>query len=373
MNQHLVNHIFDHDKLGADSSEQLYWERKNLELDWLRSIGAQIPQRSPHDYFDLIDFKRKARVSLLLKNYSSLSQMTESCWELSCNPAFNFTYQRFDLRPSSHEFNAYGNKQEVYPMFFTSSGMSAICSFFIALSQIFEGMFNLQGMPGRYFETTRLLAKLKINISDNNNHKIFQDKTVFKPESKYFLYLDTIAKHCPFDQIQDSMLECNYAVIIDTTCESRQSEKLWNFINRCINKSIPCVLIRSHLKLDSLGLEFARLGSIAFVLPHLLSTERADLIRQCIKTLPGVIAETGATFLPSALFPGWRSASFDPLNELRIHFIKKANSLVVQYINETNSKLHECIHLFWMKRVFFKQTWLKTYEFESGQYWKVYE
>lgn len=75
------------------------------------------------------------------------------------------------------------------------------------------------------------------------------------------------------------------AMLFDTTCYTSSSARIRIAIDSALHADLPIVLVRSHAKLDSLGIEYGRLGSIVVVRPQ----SRPDIA--WIAALPREIGE----------------------------------------------------------------------------------
>ena len=73
----------------------------------------------------------------------------------------------------------------------------------------------------------------------------------------------------------------NKIIIIDTTCY--HPHDFANCINKLINNSNVVILVRSHIKLDMLGLEYSFLGSVSYIIPDKISLKRFKYIKKLIK------------------------------------------------------------------------------------------
>jgi hypothetical protein len=77
------------------------------------------------------------------------------------------------------------------------------------------------------------------------------------------------------------------------------------------------VLVRSHLKIDTLGLEYGRLGSIVIVLPRPCQGTRARFVRHLRRRIRDFLIKTGTGFSISSYFPLSSDPAFRRLNRRR--------------------------------------------------------
>ncbi|WP_147297086.1 hypothetical protein [Chromobacterium vaccinii] len=63
------------------------------------------------------------------------------------------------------------------------------------------------------------------------------------------------------------------AIFIDSTCYAIDSDELKALLTSLIRFSIPIIIARSHHKLDTLGTEFVRLGSISVLTSNVFDSE----------------------------------------------------------------------------------------------------
>ena len=195
---------------------------------------------------------------------------------------YNYTYERFNGQVTVNNFieEFYGYTGFLYKHYFTNCGMSAITSLLTSLSCYNNVKVDL--LYGEtYFETIKLICNL---IKDT------------KYTSKA-LYIDSIASDFSFD-IASNILDMYDYIIIDTTCYL--SNKYINLINRIVNNlNKPCILIRSHTKLDMASTEYSHLGSVTFLYNQSIYTDKLGKVIEDCRHIIGVI---GAC-LPPEKFP----------------------------------------------------------------------
>lgn len=229
---------------------------------------------------------------------------------------YNYNYQRFDsnLTYENYDENFYNIKGINSKTIFTNCGMSSIFALLFNLSKI--GKYKLKIAKDSYFETQQLLKKLKLNFG------------------KKITYLDTISDTFSF--------ECNTKnsiVIIDTTCY--HPHKFKKLIEIIVKNNNLCILLRSHVKLDMLGLEYTFLGSITFMLPEHLTKTRFNRIKKIIKNTIDFCGNTGVIATEKNIFPILNDKEFINLNKDRIKRLNENNIYFYKEIKKyINIELH---------------------------------
>ena len=169
---------------------------------------------------------------------------------------FKYTYQRYDLTASIHDWLA-----EIYHTnsrnflsngLFVMSGMSAILVSILGIKHYSPNSINIKISKNGYYEINDLLTKSLYNL----NKTYFEDESAVSPID--IAVLDTSSHILP----KQKYWETAKFIIIDTTCWNLGDTNLTKLLLTLQTYQGIIILIRSHIKLDCFGLELNRLGSI---------------------------------------------------------------------------------------------------------------
>jgi hypothetical protein len=269
-----------------------------------RAAHVETPAASTVD--ELVAQKRRLRAQIQGRFVASFPLYTESnlsgmAPRLGGAPIY-WSYRRFDqkLFPPVERIHP-ALKGRVAFTLYANSGMAAISAALDAIDSVADEGTPL-GMPlDAYFESlraTRRCTRLRVSIDS-------------APRGIHYVDSITTEDRTRFDA--RGLL----AVLFDTTCYDAASPRIAVLVDRCAEARVPCLLLRSHLKLDCLGLEYARLGSITFVLPPKPAREQVLFVKRVRLAAQDRLALTGGTFLPEALFPLDDDAEAQALNRAR--------------------------------------------------------
>jgi hypothetical protein len=111
-------------------------------------------------------------------------------------------------------------------------------------------------------------------------------------------------------------------LIVDTTCWIHDDPRVSKVIKFALKTKAKLFLCRSHLKLDSMGMEYGRLGSIVW--SHVKS-ETPESLRMNQK-LQQLLRLWGGYAQISQLYPFWQNKKFHAQNAKWVDRLRKANS-----------------------------------------------
>ena len=241
--------------LTRPSSSELprkFLARKRAEL---RLIGASPAlERDAKTLNDI--FTAKLRAAALRKAEFTLEHADTT--ETNRNDApvecvrydFDFSYQRADLKVSGPQVGgtpagtAYGTTR------YTGSGMAALSVVLTAARRL--GLDVVSTTPGHYPETAELAQVLGVKLTTDPD------------ERGPITLLDSAS---PSTRRWPDLLRDSRLVIFDTSCYAATSRRIEKWV-RIARRHAPVVLVRSHAKLDTLGVEYGRLGSVTILPPH---------------------------------------------------------------------------------------------------------
>jgi hypothetical protein len=248
-----------------------YVERKRREIALLDRC-LRTPLHPTESVGALIE--QKFRLAALLKADQLLERwsITETArppgqW-MNVGPfAFRFGYQRADLEvrgppiyPTLHRLSVGCRESTIY----TGSGMGAIAALLNALLQ-FNDTIEVVAPNDCYGEARELMTRLgsRIRVLPSTRYPcVAANERV----DARVLWLDSSVRRS-FSAWLAAITRGVDLAVFDTTCFWRSSTKIGRAVRQAMRMGIPIALVRSHGKLDSLGIEYGRLGSVVLVTP----------------------------------------------------------------------------------------------------------
>ena len=250
-----------------------YFERKSREIAVLdRCLRTQLHATRVDSVAAAIE--QKYRLAAVLKADRLLERwsITETAHPPKQRLAagrftFSFGYQRADLEvrgppiyPTVHGIRVDRRESTIY----TGSGMSAIAALLNALLQLNERI-EVIAPPDCYVETRELMATLgsRIRVLQLTPHSRLSAR---EGAGSRILWIDSSVRRS-FSSWLSAIAQDIDLVVFDTTCFWRGSSKIARTVQRAMQSGVAIALVRSHGKLDSLGIEYGRLGSVVLVMP----------------------------------------------------------------------------------------------------------
>jgi len=241
-----------------------YFERKYRELSLLGSCLASPPDlRRPDSVAAAIE--QKFRLAGALKAERSLNAwaVTETARDSahrSRSGGFEFTYgyQRADLSvrgPPVYAALAAPNGPELHETLYTGSGMSAIAALLTALQRV-PGLPELLVPKGCYSETVELIESFGEQLRMRTFDGWYPRPRVSRRGARVML-LDSSARSGSFPPAAIAAGDVDL-VVFDSTCFWKNSIRVRRVIDWALQSGVPLALVRSHAKLDCLGVEYGR-------------------------------------------------------------------------------------------------------------------
>jgi len=284
-----------------------YLDRKNEEIALIaRALGGS---RCPRIRTLEAAIEEKFRLGAALRARHALRTCdnTETNWKpgsvLRSGPfTFSYRYQRADLAvtgPFPYGLPERFGAASVCEPIYTCSGMAAI-------SVVLLGIAGTAGteqptflhLAGCYKETLELAATIGFR-----NVRLGGTEGWSAPLGhRAILWLDCV----PFGESGTELHECARAadlVICDTTAIPAQSGRIRRFLQWAREARSPVVLVRSHTKLDTLGIEYGRLGSVVFLTFAEVPLAKLARWRNLARGTPNIVRLLGSAALPGHFCP----------------------------------------------------------------------
>lgn len=267
----------------------------------------KITKYKENNYKSNFEYKQILKIKLkkqFIKHFP-LSNINDY-YNFNNNYKYKFDYQRYDSNLEYKDYfeRFYNIKGLKTKTIFTSNGMSAINSVINTLSQ--KTNFNIEFNKDIYFETQKLIKLFK--------KKLVKDKILWLDSIsyKYNLHIKNLKKY--------------EIIVIDTTCFHSHFFK--ETICEVVRHNKLCILVRSHTKLDMLGLEYCTLGSITYILPQKINFLLWKRYKEMIEFSLDFIGNSGSGITEYNIFPLLNNKELILLNKKRIARIKSNNIYV---------------------------------------------
>jgi hypothetical protein len=298
-----------------------YLDRKYSEIRLLNDcLSDSLPLIRPRSVDDVIRTKFRLAAQLRAEHALHDWEATETAWSASTRPtsgpfAFTYDYQRADLSVSGPPF--YEESGDWSETIYSGSGMAALSTLLIATARILKKA-DILLLPGTYSETAELIQR---HVPDFRSiaFELTVSHRLTGGQDPQILLLDS----CVSATAYECALRCDWSkldlIVFDTTCFACTSGHIRRVLRRARRYKLPVVLVRSHNKLDSLGVEYGRLGSTTFVncLDHDNHTPRAPIKRIAAETREAVRLFGGAA-LPDHFPPYVGSDAYWTLTNRRL-------------------------------------------------------
>lgn len=223
---------------------------------------------------------------------------------------FRYNYQRFDLTISGPPVYVGTSASDVFASpstYFLCSGMAAAAAVLASTDRLLVTTAELWTLSDAYFETRHVAehytSKLMVRVGASFAAIAAEACT---SSTAIVAHLDSITAA---DWLPELSLLGTMKVVLavfDTTCYARTAPRIVDVVQTLSRLGIPTVLIRSHLKLDSLGSEYGRLGSVVLC-EAAGGTKVIDGLRHL---LPDAIRSFGSAASPASFFPVEQSEEF---------------------------------------------------------------
>jgi hypothetical protein len=311
-----------------------YLTRKHEELRLLNGcLRTPLPLVPPRSVTEAI--RHKFQLTAALKAHHALHDWTatETGWadttaHRSGPFEFRYDYQRADLDvrgPSFYELQR-GTSETIY----TSSGMAAISALVLAATRAI-GKADILMLPGSYGETQELIENYAPDLRQVTLQRSLQQMLAERSSSFRLMVLDSSAPASAFEATLRCASLAVDLLIFDTTCFSAGSGRIRRVLACARRWGVPLVMVRSHNKLDSLGAEYGRLGSIVFVDWTEVPSRDQSRIRDLPQETRNAVRLFGGAALPAHFPPYVGTTRYRELTNKRLAAILRNSRRARRY------------------------------------------
>lgn len=299
----------DSSQIFVDSNPH-YMERKRQEIALLHScLVAPLELPAPKGVAEAIDIKFKLAAALRAERAMQSWPVTETAHPTFAHYRagafrFSFGYQRADLSVRGPPiYPALASRTSRAQTLYTGAGMSAIASMLTATLRV-RDRASVSLPRGVYSETRELLARFgdRIDVRAWTPHGARHAHSATS-----VLWIDSCVPS-GLDDFLSLPADAFDLVVFDTTCLGHGSRRIARVVDWVQKAQLPIALVRSHAKLDCLGIEYGRLGSIRYMWDK---GDRAHAwVRQLVAETHEAIRLFGAAALPSHFPPFAGTAAY---------------------------------------------------------------
>jgi hypothetical protein len=312
-----------------------FWlARKRREIGLLDAcLARSLALPPPCAVAEVID--QKLRLAAALRAEQSLRSwaVTETAlpgtqrWRTGAYE-FEYGYQRADLDVRGPAiYPGIGMDEVRVQTLYTTSGMSAIAALLTALTQAQDAV-ALRRSPGGYGETRELLERFRGRVepvtrapsSTNASQRLRVD------------WIDSASRAGLCSQLRHSRAWHADLVVCDTTCWWRTSGRIRRVVAPVLRNGTPVVLVRSHAKLDCLGIEYGRLGSIVVATSR---RTRPAWLRALMRELRQAIRLLGVAPIPAHFPPFSAGDVYSELSAARTATIMRSTRRMARRLAAT--------------------------------------
>src|SRR5438270_9179121 len=285
-------------------------------------LGTPLALRHPVSVVDVIE--QKFHVAAALKAEHALHDwaLTETAWaqrgRLRAGPfEFSYDYQRADLEVCGPSFYQFDSSAAANETIYTSSGMAAISALLLACVRLMSEA-DILALPGSYGETLELIESYARQLR-LVRLKSSPGEIAARAGRLRILLFDSCAPAAAFEASLHCARPRLDLVIFDTTCFSSGSGRIRRVLSWARRWEIPIVLVRSHTKLDSLGLEYGRLGSAVFVAcENRVAPARQQQLKDLAMEMRNAVRLFGGAALPAHFPPYVGTKAYRALTDKRV-------------------------------------------------------
>jgi hypothetical protein len=328
---------------------EAYLDRKHEEVTLLNGfLSTPLALRRPASVVEVIE--QKFHLAAALKAEQALHDwaLTETAWahqgRLRAGPfEFSYDYQRADLEVRGPSFYQFDSSTAANETIYTSSGMAAISALLLASMRLISEA-DILVLPGSYGESLELIESYARQLR-LVRLKSFPDEVASRAGQLRILLLDSCTSAAAFEATLHCARPHLDLVIFDTTCFSGGSGRIRRVLSWARHWKIPIVLARSHTKLDSLGLEYGRLGSAVFVVcEERVATAKQEWLESLAREMRRAVRLFGGAALPAHFPPYVGTKAYRALTDRRVAAILRNSRQTARYfasaLPRSSAELH---------------------------------